>query len=191
MRGSELAEVMAVAVVRMVSAREGASALDRVIEATIGKIGRFDGKDATSYLEAYKSEMQMRNIPENRRLARFPRVVTPQIHTEMVEIQAGCHDWAEFAEEVLERYNYDDSLRLSRKDFMDWVNSPDKGQNASALLQEFESRFARLSRLDQTVLETSKVLFFITIYTRRDRVRRPDHRRTDGNHYCTALTVEQ
>ena len=74
----------------------------------------------------------------------------------------GYRDWGEFAEEVLEKYNYDDSLRLSRKDFMNWVNNPDKGQNASALLQEFESRFARLSRLDRTMLETSKVLFFVT-----------------------------
>ena len=164
MRGSELAEAMAVAVDRLVSAREGASALDRAIEATVGKIGRFGGKDATSYLEAYKSEMQMRDIPEDRRLAGFPRVVTPHIHAEVVEIQAGCRDWAEFSEEVLEKYSYDDSLRLSRKDFMDWVNSPDKGQNASALLQDFESRFARLSRLDRTVLETSKVLFFVTSF---------------------------
>ena len=50
MRGSELAKAMAVAVDRLVSAREGASALDRAIEATVGKIGRFGGKDATSYL---------------------------------------------------------------------------------------------------------------------------------------------
>ena len=52
MRGSELAEAMAVAVDRLVSAREGASALDRAIEATVDKIGRFGGQDATSYLEA-------------------------------------------------------------------------------------------------------------------------------------------
>ena len=68
MRGSELAEAMAVAVDHLVSAREGASALDRAIEATVDKIGRLSGKDATSYLEAYKSEMQMKNIPKDRRL---------------------------------------------------------------------------------------------------------------------------
>ena len=127
MRGSELVEAMVVAVDRLVSAHEGASALDRAIEATVGKIGRFGGKDATSYLEAYKSEMHMRDIPEDRQLVGFPRVVTLHIHTEMVEIQASCRDWAEFVEEVLEKYNYDNSSRLSRKDFMDWVNNPDKG----------------------------------------------------------------
>ena len=47
---------------------------------------------------------------------------------EMIEIQAGCHDWADFAQRVLERYSYDDSLRLSKKDFMDWVDSPGKGR---------------------------------------------------------------
>ena len=101
MRVSELAEAVEVAVDRLVSAREGASALDRAIGTTVGKIGRFNGKDATSYLEAYKSKMQMRNIPEDRRLTRFSRVVTPHIHMEMVEIQPGCRDWVEFAEQVL------------------------------------------------------------------------------------------
>ena len=119
MRGSELAEAMAVVVDRLVSDREGASALDLAIEATVGKIARFGGRDATSYLEAYKSEMQMRDIAEDRQLAGFPRVITPNIHAEMVVIHAGYRDWAEFAEEVLEKYNYDDSLRLSRMDFMD------------------------------------------------------------------------
>ena len=71
MRGSKLAEAMAVAVDRLVSAREGVSALDRAIEATIDKIGRFSGKDVTSYLEVYKSEMQMRNILEDRQLTAF------------------------------------------------------------------------------------------------------------------------
>ena len=44
---------------------------------------------------------------------------------------------------------------------MDWVESPDTGRNASALLQEFELRFTRLSTLDRTVLDTSKVLLFV------------------------------
>ena len=49
MRGSELAEAMAVAVDRLVSAREGTGALDRAIESIVGTIGRFGGKNATSY----------------------------------------------------------------------------------------------------------------------------------------------
>ena len=72
---------MVVVVDLLVSAHEGTSALDGAIEATIDKITRFNGKDATSYLEVYRVEMQMRNIPEDRRLTAFPRVVTPVIDT--------------------------------------------------------------------------------------------------------------
>ena len=52
---------------------------------------------------------------------------------------------------------------------MDWINSPGKGQNASALLQEFESRFVWLSTLDRTVLDTSKVLLFVRSFDLLDR----------------------
>ena len=45
---------MASAMDRMVSACEGICVLDRAIEAVVGTIGRFSGKDATSYLEAYE-----------------------------------------------------------------------------------------------------------------------------------------
>ena len=127
MRGSEFGEAMAVVVDHLVSAHEGMSALDRAIEATVDKVGWFGGKDATSYLEAYRSEMQMRNISKDRELTGFHRVVTPSIHAEVLEVQAGCRDWADFAERILERYNFDDSLRLSKKAFMDWVDNPGKG----------------------------------------------------------------
>ena len=65
MRGSDLAEAMALAVDQIVSVREGSSTLDRAIE-VVGTIGRFSGKDTTSYLEAYRVEMVMRDIPEER-----------------------------------------------------------------------------------------------------------------------------
>ena len=44
---------------------------------------------------------------------------------------------------------------------MNWVESPGKDRNTSELLQEFERRFSRLSALDRTVLDTSRMLFFI------------------------------
>ena len=62
MRGSDLAEAMASAVDRKVSAREGTDALDRAIQAVVGTIGRFSGKDATSYLASYRVEMLMRGV---------------------------------------------------------------------------------------------------------------------------------
>ena len=88
MRGSDLAEAMASAMDRIVSARKGAGTLDSAIEPIVGMIGRFGGKDATSYLEAYRAEMVMRDIPEDRWLAGFPRVAMSGIHTELLEVRA-------------------------------------------------------------------------------------------------------
>ena len=54
---------------------------------------------------------------------------------------------------------------------MEWVESPGKGRNASVLLREFEERFARLSALDRTILDTSRVLLVKSMNERdRDQV---------------------
>ena len=69
--------------------------------------------------------------------------------------------WEELETRLLEKYGINDSLRISKKDVMDWVELPGKGRNITTLLQEFEKRFARLSTLDRTGLDTSKVLLFL------------------------------
>jgi hypothetical protein len=52
---------------------------------------------------------------------------------------------------------------------MEWVETPGKGRSASALLRDFEERFARLSTLDRTVLDTSRVLLFVKSVDARNR----------------------
>jgi hypothetical protein len=169
MRGADLAEAIGSAVDRIVSAREGAGALDRAIEAVVGNIGRFGGKDATSYLEVNRAEMVMRDIPEDRRLSGFPRVATPGVHAEVLEVRDESGSWEEFESRLLEKYGHDDALRLSKRNFMECVETPGKGRSASALLREFEYRFAWLSALDLTVLDTSRVLLFVKSVDVRDR----------------------
>ena len=90
MRGSELAEAMAAIVDCIVNVREGTGTFDSAIEAIVGMIGRLNGKDVTKYLEAYKAEMIMRDILEERRLSGFLRVVMLSIPAEVLEVQAGC-----------------------------------------------------------------------------------------------------
>ena len=79
----------------------------------------------------------------------------------MLEVRAESRTWEEFEGRVLEKYGLDDALRLSKRNFMEWVESPGKGRNASVLLREFEEHFARLSVLDRTILDTSRVLLFV------------------------------
>ena len=65
----------------------------------------------------------------------------PSIHAEVLEVRSESRTSEEFEGRLLEKYGLDDALRLSKRDFMDWVESPSKGRNASVLLWEFEERF--------------------------------------------------
>ena len=148
MRGSELAEAMA---------------------SVVGTIGRLGGKDATSYLEAYRAEMVMGDILEDRRLAGFSRVAMSGIHAEVLEVRAESRTWEELKGRLLEKYGLDDALRISKRDFMEWVETPEKGRNASVLLREFEEHFAHLSVVYQTVPNTKHVLLFVKSVDVRNR----------------------
>ena len=118
MRGSELAKAMAVAVDRLVSAQEIFVGLDRAIETIVDTTNRFNGNDVTNYLEAVKAEMLMRDILDDRWFSGFSRIVTPSIHAKVLEIQADCRNWLEFKER-LEKYGFNDSLRLSKRELME------------------------------------------------------------------------
>ena len=85
----------------------------------------------------------------------------PSIHADVLEVRAESRTWEDFEGRILEKYLLDDALRLSKRDFMEWVESPSKGRNASVLLREFEEHFARLSALDRTILDTNRVLLFV------------------------------
>ena len=67
---------------------------------------------------------------------------------------------------------------------MEWVESPRKRRNTKDLLQEFGTRFTRLSVLDQIVLDTSKVLLLIKSVDEEDREKVGLHLETDDG--CTA-----
>ena len=67
-------------------------------------------------------------------MARFPRVAMPGIHAEVIEVRAVSRTWKEFEGRLVEKYGLYDMLPLSKCDFMEWVETPEKGRNASALL---------------------------------------------------------
>jgi hypothetical protein len=62
----------------------------------------------------------------------------PHDNAKVLEVRAESQTWEEFEGRLLERYEIVDALRLSKRDFMEWVETPEKGRSVSALLQEFE-----------------------------------------------------
>ena len=58
----------------------------------------------------------------------------PSIDAEVLEIQTTFRSWEELKERLLQRYGLDNSLCLSKRELMDWVELPDKGRKTSMLL---------------------------------------------------------
>mgnify|MGYP006970561484 CR=1 FL=1 len=67
-------------------------------------------------MNTYNAEMRMQNVPEDRRLTGFARVVTLSIYAEVLKIQPNCHNWEEFEERLLEKYGLDDTRIIMRKE---------------------------------------------------------------------------
>ena len=75
--------------------RENMIDLDWAIETIMRMPSRFNEKDDSWYLEAYKAEMLMKDIPEAKQLSGFARVVMMSLHGEILEMIAENHDWVE------------------------------------------------------------------------------------------------
>jgi hypothetical protein len=74
----------------------------------------------------------------------------------VLEVRDESGSWEEFESRLLEKYGHDDALRLSKHDFMEWVETPGKGRTASALLREFDDRFARCREENRPWEESGK-----------------------------------
>ena len=53
---------------------------------------------------------------------------------------------------------------------MDWVDSSNKMLSANATFQELEERFGRLSTVNQTIIDSTKVLLFIKVADMKDQM---------------------
>ena len=130
--------------------RDNSGDLDKAIEKIVDANGPINGKDVTRYLEGYKTEMWMMDIPVWKQLSSFARVVASNHYSRILEKkeQAGFGNfWTKLTWGM---YGFDDSFQMTRKDLMYWVDSPTKVLSINATFHEFEQRFGCLSALYQT-----------------------------------------
>ena len=80
-------------------------------------------KDVTRYLEGYKTRMWMMDIHVPRIFSSFARFVASNLHSRILEIQEGSSDRVTFELNLLEEYGFDDLFWMTRRDFMDCVES--------------------------------------------------------------------
>ena len=136
----------------------------KALKTVIGKVGRFDGKNITGFLRTYTCEMEIYQVPEARMIETFDLAVIPEIRERVRELHGEMHvnTWPRFAERLREEYFDEDTERMSKKAFLEWVEQqPGKSMGPNELLREFEKKFGQLPLSERRFLETRKSELFL------------------------------
>jgi hypothetical protein len=101
----------------------GSHEATKALKGVVDKVGRFEGKNISSFLRAYVCEFEMHQVEEGRMRQTFDLAVVPEIRERIQEIRedANVTSWATFEERLRDEYFDEDSERMSKKSFLDWV----------------------------------------------------------------------
>ena len=78
-QAGEFERMMAI-VEQMMSSRDNDASVEKALERVVEIEGRFDGRNITKFLDAYKREMNQMDVSEARQISSFKRVVTVGKH---------------------------------------------------------------------------------------------------------------
>lgn len=143
-------------------ANQGGQVATEALKAVVMKTGRFDGKNISKFLRAYVCEMEVHQVDNNRMMTTFDMGVVPDIRDRVREIRAGVLTWPAFAERLRDEYFDEDTERMTKRSFLEWVEQrPGDHMGAHELLKDFEKKFAQLPMIERRLLITRKAELFL------------------------------
>jgi hypothetical protein len=106
--------------------------------------------------------MELNKISEREMVASFELTVVPEIRGRVRELrESDGGTWKAFMQALKEEFFMEDSERVTKRTFLEWVARPNKGLSANELLREFERQFVQLSGTERMTLEVEKTELFI------------------------------
>ncbi|KAL3686932.1 hypothetical protein R1sor_013241 [Riccia sorocarpa] len=134
----------------------------KALQFVVRNHGRFNGHEVSRYLRQYHGEMELFEISEQDMLASFELVVEVELRDCVREIQRRSVSWIAFERVLREEFLEEDSERVTRRTFLDWVESrPGQTIGLNELLLEFDRRYKQLSTREEIVLDVSKTKLFL------------------------------
>ena len=136
----------------------------KALRTVINKIGRFDGKNVTMFLRTYTCEMEIYQVPGEKMIETFYHAVVPEIREKVRQLHEGLlvNTWAAFEERLKDEYFDEDTERMSKRGFLDWVEQrPGEHMGSNELLREFEKKFGQLPLVERRILEVRKSELFL------------------------------
>ena len=162
-------ERMMLIVEQMMRSRDNDASVEKAVDRVVELEGQFDGRNITKFLDAYKREMNQRDVSEARQITSFKRVVANNIQRRVIELQEGKTTWSEFEKAILAEFATEDLSRMTRHALMKWIEKKNKKMSASRVYDEFDQMFRRLPATDQVLLEEDKTLYFLKAVDIKDR----------------------
>ena len=149
---------------RMIQSQERATTLQRIdhaIDRLVEKIGLFEGKNISKFLQVYVTEMGSKGLNQHDAQMNFVRMVELSLRNRVSELATSSNDWVAFEQALLNEYMLGDTIRASRSlSFLNWVDKEDKKISVMDLLKEFEAHYNQLTTTERTLLEPEKVMLF-------------------------------
>lgn len=134
----------------------------KALHSIVNKMDQFDGRDISKYVRFYAREMELNRVSEHEMVESFELSVVPEIRGRVRELRENDGGtWGAFVQALKEEFFMEDSERVTKRTFLEWVVRPNKGLSANELLREFERQYVQLTGTEKTTLEVEKTELFI------------------------------
>ncbi|KAL3698251.1 hypothetical protein R1sor_012327 [Riccia sorocarpa] len=136
------------------------------LESCVRKMGRFAGREVSQYLREYRCAMDMYIVSDTETIANFELISEPELRDRIREIARRYltipGGWESFERAMREEYLDKDSDRITRRTFLDWIETqPGHTLGLSELKREFERRYSQLPLRERLTLDTRRTELFL------------------------------
>jgi len=143
-------------------ANQGGQGATKALKNVVAKIGRFDSKNISKFLRVYICEMEVHQVDEDRMYETFNMAVVPDIRGRVQEIHERAESWTQFVELLRDEYFEEDSERMTKRSFLEWVEQrPGDNMGPNELLKDFEKKYNQLPLAEKRLLDTRKAELFL------------------------------
>ena len=74
---------------QMMRCRDNDASVEKVVECVVEVARQCDGRNITEFLDAYKREMNQRDVSEARQISSFKRVAANNVQRRVIKLQEG------------------------------------------------------------------------------------------------------
>ena len=142
-------------------ANQGRQGTTKALKTVVANIGRFDSKNISKFLRVYICEMEVYQVGEDHMFETFDMSVVLEIREWVQEIHERAESWTEFAELLRDEYFEEDSERMTKRSFLEWMKQrPGDNMGRNKLFKDFEKKYSQLPLAQRHLLETKKAELF-------------------------------